>query len=141
MGSGCICGKKKLTRPGEICSIESPGALGLTSYLWGGRGGGYQITTVSKAKKSTNSSVSIFIKIGYPPLNNLLSKSLQVFIKSCLIFLFYALFKPYLKAGVQSGSVTKFIISKFIITKFIRNRVYTEQNLYVTFFISHKIYT
>ncbi len=29
MGSGCICGKKKLTRPGEICSIESPGALGL----------------------------------------------------------------------------------------------------------------
>ncbi len=33
MGSGCICGQKQLTRPGEICSIESPGALGLKEDL------------------------------------------------------------------------------------------------------------
>ncbi len=29
MGTGCICGKIQLARPGEICSIESPGGLGL----------------------------------------------------------------------------------------------------------------
>ncbi len=31
MGSGCICGKKQLTRPGEICSVYSPERLGLTA--------------------------------------------------------------------------------------------------------------
>ncbi len=33
MGSGCLCGKRQLPRPAEICSIESPGALGLKCQL------------------------------------------------------------------------------------------------------------
>jgi hypothetical protein len=32
MGAGCSCGKIQLIRPGEICSIDSQGGLGLKHY-------------------------------------------------------------------------------------------------------------